>query len=276
VEYLWQGRAMTATVAEKETLGIPEGATPDAGSPPAPELRLAEGRLALTAWQSGTYEFKTASGKRASVVVGPLPQAIPLSGPWSLRFPAGWGAPEQIELTNLISWPNHPYDGVKHFSGTATYVKEFDLPDSALGDDRVWRLDLGDVQVIAEVELNGTDLGILWKPPFAADVTSALRPGRNRLEVRVTNLWPNRLIGDLRLAPQAERLLPPGRDKKLTVKSIIPAWVLKGELEPKSWGFTFAMDPHYRPDSPLLDSGLLGPVRLIPGERSSIQPGKTD
>jgi hypothetical protein len=199
--------------------------------------------------------------------VGPLPQAIPLSGPWSLRFPAGWGAPEQIELTDLISWPDHPDDGVKHFSGTATYAKEFDLPDSALGDDRVWRLDLGDVQVIAEVGLNGTDLGILWKPPFAADVTSALRPGRNRLEVRLTNLWPNRLIGDLRLAPQAERLLPPGRDKKLTVKPIIPDWLLNGEPAPKSWGYTFAVDPHYRADSPLLDSGLLGPVRLVPGER---------
>jgi hypothetical protein len=120
--------------------------------------------------------------------------------------------------------------GVKYFSGTATYTKTFDwkpAPQVEKQKTETW-LDLGDVQVMAQVKLNGHDLGILWKSPFCVNITGALQAGGNTLEVRVANLWPNRMIGDAAL-PEAER-------------------------------FTWSSYEPFAKDSPLPKSGLLGPV----------------
>ena len=130
----------------------------------------------------------------------------------------------------MISWTKHPETGVKYFSGTATYLKEFDLPAGMLGADKVVRLELGRVKNLAEVKLNGKDCGVLWKTPFQVDVTDAVRAGKNQLEVRLTNLWPNRMIGDAGLPPEKR--------------------------------YTYATWSPYKADSPLLESGLLGPVQL--------------
>jgi hypothetical protein len=111
------------------------------------------------------------------------------------------------------------------------------------------------VQVIAEVRLNGQDLGILWKPPFRLNTTAALKPGANRLEVRVTNLWPNRMIGDEQLPDS----MPWTRRRPLP--SRWPGWLLKGEPRPDG-RVTFCTRKVYKKDDPLLESGLLGPVRL--------------
>ena len=91
------------------------------------------------------------------------------------------------------------------------------------------RLNLGEVENIAEVTINGSSVGVLWKKPFVVDVTSALRPGKNRLEVKVTNVWPNRMIGDKQ--PGAQRIA------------------------------YSTFDP-FKADSPLLPSGLIGPVTV--------------
>ena len=120
---------------------------------------------------------------------------VTLQGPWNLGFPPNWGAPSQITLEILSSWTNSSDVGVKYFSGTATYTTQFDFAGPATGTT-LWTLDLGNVQVMAEVKLNGKELGVLWKPPYAVDVGPALRAGSNELEIKVTNLWPNRLIGD--------------------------------------------------------------------------------
>src|SRR5205085_2588467 len=116
----------------------------------------------------------------------------------------GWGAPPEVRLNRLLSWTEHPDSGVRYFSGTAEYVKEFDAPSGLLGKGRAVLLDLGRVKNFATVRLNGKDLGVLWKAPFRVDVAKAIRPGRNRLEVKVTNLWPNRLIGDEQLPADVE------------------------------------------------------------------------
>jgi hypothetical protein len=154
----------------------------------------------------------------------------PVTGPWELRFPSGQGAPEKIVLEKLVSWTQHQEDGVKYFSGTATYVKDVDIP---AGD--LLSLDLGKVKEIAEVRVNGKDLGVLWKPPFRVDLSGLVRPGGNRIEIRVTNLWPNRMIGDLGL--------------------------------PESKRYTWSTWNPYAKDSPLLESGLLGPVMLMASKR---------
>lgn len=176
-----------------------------------------------------------------------------IPGPWNVEFPKGWGAPPQVTFERLISWTSHPDAGVKYFSGTAAYRRRIDIPASMLGDGRKVYLDLGRVQVIAQVKLNGHDLGILWKPPFRADLTGAAKAGANDLEVRVVNLWPNRLIGDDHLPQDTEW-------SGLTLRRW-PQWLLDGKPSPTG-RLTFTTWKHWTKDDALLESGLLGPVVL--------------
>jgi hypothetical protein len=194
------------------------------------------GQLQIVASQPGRYELKTASGKtqRAKIKNVPAPQEV--TGAWDVRFPPKWGAPEQITLDHLISLSESTNAGVKYFSGTATYTKTFDWkPAAKTGKQKTetW-LDLGEVQVMGQVKLNGHDLDTLWNPPFRVNVSDALQPGRNTLEIRVTDLWPNRMIGDAAL-PAAER-------------------------------FTWSSYEPFTKDTPLPKSGLLGPVTIQTAE----------
>lgn len=161
-------------------------------------------------------------------------------GPWKIDFPAGWGAPASISLTNLVSWTDYPEDGVKYFSGTATYQTKFNFTNSPIADavSKIY-LELGGVKVMARAKVNGRDCGVAWRPPFRVDITGALKSGENQLEIQVANLWPNRMIGDAALPP--------------TNRFTWSSW------EP----FTKGM--------PLLKSGLLGPVTLsqVSANRSS-------
>ncbi|MEN6561142.1 MAG: glycosyl hydrolase [Acidobacteriota bacterium] len=122
---------------------------------------------------------------------------VTVSGPWTLRFPPGWGAPAAVLWKDLGSWTGSQDPGIRYFSGTAAYTAEFEVDEALLGGGRSLVLDLGSLREVAEVTLNGRNLGILWKEPFQTDITGALRAGRNILEVKVTNLWNNRLVGDL-------------------------------------------------------------------------------
>jgi alpha-L-rhamnosidase len=163
----------------------------------------------------------------ASGLVGGIPIWKTLSGPWRVGFQPNAGPPEQLTFPELISWPEHSDPGVRSYSGTATYLQEFELP--VLPKENVI-LDLGRVEQLASVSLNGNELGVLWKTPFAVDVTKPLRLGKNRLEVKVVNVWRNRLIADAGL-PEAKRV-------------------------------TWASYNPYKPGDRLSPSGLLGPVRL--------------
>ena len=147
-----------------------------------------------------------------------------------MSFQPDRGAPEMVAFDRLTSWSDNPIDGVKYFSGTATYSKTIQIPESALTPGAHFWLDLGDVSDVAEVAVNGKYLGIQWKTPFKVDVTGALKPGSNQIVIEVTNLWVNRLIGDQQ----------PYAVKKYTFTDFAP----------------------YKADSPLLPSGLLGPVRV--------------
>ena len=154
------------------------------------------------------------------------------SGPWQVSFPPNWGAPPQVRFDNLVSWTNSPDDGVKYFAGTAIYSKDINAPQKWFKPGAKVMLDLGTVKQIGVVSVNGKPVGgILWKRPFEVDVISALKPGSNHIEVKATNLWPNRIIGDRQ----------PNATKKY-------AWL---DYKP------------FRADTPLLESGLLGPVRVL-------------
>jgi hypothetical protein len=258
VEYTLNGKPLTASVEEGGILELLEAEGP-ASMPVCKLVRSAPGQIELQAFQSGTYELQSARGKTARVEVGFLPPPVEVDGPWMLRFPPGWGAPASVELDELISWTDHGDAGVRYFSGTAEYEKTFEIPEKLLERNNVLYLDLGQVKCLAEVTLNGRDLGVWWKPPFAADITSIARPGRNTLKVRVTNLWVNRLIGDEQYPDDCEW-------KGKPLKSW-PRWLVEREPRPVQERLTFTTWKHYTKDSAPLESGLLGPVMVRPAER---------
>jgi hypothetical protein len=119
------------------------------------------------------------------------------------------------------------------------------------------------VKCLAEVTLNGRDLGVWWKPPFVADITSVAKPGRNALKVRVTNLWVNRLVGDEQYPDDCEWNGKP-------LKSW-PQWLVAGKPRPVQERLTFTTWKHYTRDSSPLESGLLGPVMLRSAERVIVE-----
>ena len=217
------------------------------------------GRLEAEASQPGQYELTTADGRSRSFELASLPQPLEITGSWDLRFPPGLGAPDHITLDRLSSWSDHPDAGVKYFSGTAAYTKTIQVPAGLISDDRRWYLDLGQVAVMAQVKLNGQDLGILWKAPYRVEVTGVLRPGDNDLEVKVVNLWINRLIGDEQLPEDSER------NGDGTLKQW-PDWLMKGQPSPTG-RFTFTSWRLWKKNDALVQSGLLGPVMLTPAEK---------
>jgi hypothetical protein len=202
---------------------------------------------------AGRYLLRSATGKAVALDLAPMPAPREIPGPWQVNFPDGWGAPPQVTLDRLISWPSHDDEGVRHFSGTASYRRQIDIPGAMLRPGLRLYLDLGRVEVIAEVSLNGHDLGICWKPPFRVNITEAAREGANDLQIKVTNLWPNRMIGDLSLPPDVER-------NGTRLKSW-PQWLLEGRKSP-SGRLTFTTWQPWSKGDPLLESGLLGPVAL--------------
>jgi hypothetical protein len=133
-----------------------------------------------------------------------------LTGPWAVTFPPKLGAPASTHLDKLTSWTDNPDPGIKYFSGTATYTKTIQIPATWLRPNQNIYLDLADVRDIAEVTLNGKPAGTVWAPPYRVDITKALKPGPSRLEIKVTNQWTNRIIGDRQLPPEKRILAPSG------------------------------------------------------------------
>jgi hypothetical protein len=178
-----------------------------------------------------------------------------LEGPWQVSFDPKWGGPKQVVFESLEDWSRRSEDGIKYYSGQAVYKKSFDLSETgtAAGTERRLWLDMGEVKNVAAVRLNGHDLGVVWCEPWRVEITDRVKPTGNRLEVRVANLWPNRLIGDEREPPDAE-YAPAGNLARW------PDWILRGERRPSPGRHTFSTWKHYAKDSPLLPSGLLGPV----------------
>ena len=200
----------------------------DSGAPLAAAPINRDRQMIFTAWKPGLYRFVTAAGRTLIAQAAGVPAPQRVTGDWTVIFPPNLEAPPQIALDHLVSWTESMAGGVKFFSGTATYVKDFDLPGASFAAGLRQFLDLGAVKNLARVELNGQDLGVLWKEPFRVEITGVAKPGANHLRLKVTNLWPNRMIGDL--------------------------------SEPASSRVTWASVSPFTATSPLLPSGLLGPV----------------
>jgi hypothetical protein len=191
-----------------------------------------------------------------------LPGDVAISGPWRVAFSDGRGAPATVTFDSLRSWTEHDDPGVKYYSGVAAYRTTFTLAPLPAPGKAAALLDLGAVADLAELRLNGTSLGVLWQPPFRADVTRLVRSGENTLEVRVANRWINRIIGDERL-PTDLSYQKPGTNKFTDGKlEQLPAWLYDRSRIGGRQRFSFTTWQHYTAASPLLPAGLLGPVRI--------------
>jgi hypothetical protein len=222
-------------------------------------VRLADGSLEAEVRRAGTYVLKSPDGRDRRFVVPAVPGPVEIPGPWDVQFPPGWGAPPSVKLDHLISWSEHPDSGVRYFSGRACYRKTIHVPLSMVAEGSRAYLDLGAVEVIAAVRLNRRDLGVFWKPPFRVEITGIARPGDNLLEVDVTNLWPNRLIGDAQLPDDCQWEKDTLYGRRL---ARWPAWLLEDKPSPVG-RFTFATWNVWPKEAPLIKSGLLGPVSLL-------------
>lgn len=226
-----------------------------------PEVKLtvdADRKVSVQTWKPGKFVFRIADGSSNPAVVDQIPSPMELTGPWEVQFAHGGGAPEKVVFDKLISWSEHTDIGVKFYSGTATYVKTFSLSPKMVEKNRRLELSLGEVQIMAEVIVNGKNLGIFWKQPFCPDITDAVKAGENKLEVKVVNLWANRQIGD--------EFLPEDSDRNggITLKAW-PQWLLEGKSSPTG-RYTFSTWRLWNKNDPLQPSGLLGPVRIVPTE----------
>ncbi len=274
VEFTVDGKPMTRDAAENAVLALVPAA-PDV--PASYTLATTATGVELRAFQPGLYEVRTSGGKEQKFDIKTVPAPVALSGPWTVKFQPGRGAPESAKYDTLASWTDSTDKGIKYFSGTATYEQEFMIPAELLGPGTrpqvALTLDLGNVREIAEVTLNGKDLGALWKAPFALDITGVARAGKNKVVVKVTNLWINRLIGDEQYPEDTQWLRNPSTPLKAW-----PAWFAPQAASfnatlkdrPVKERLTFTTWKHWSKDSPLPESGLIGPVVVRAGVREEV------
>jgi hypothetical protein len=195
---------------------------------------FSSGERGFVATAPGTYNTTDSLGANHTFAVSAAALQAPVQTSWTLSFPAGWGAPASVPIERFESWTQSTDLGIRYFSGTAVYRTTVQIPAGLVTPDRELWLELGQVREIATVVVNGREVDTLWRQPFAARIDPLLHTGENLIEIKVANLWPNRLIGDLQ---------PSSTEK-----------------------FTHTNVRAYTKDSPLLPSGILDPVTLTIGD----------
>ncbi len=231
-----QDASETVEASFRVTGKAPQLWHPETGKTEAAAYSMANGltkvTLPLAPHDAVFVVFRTATTKTAlTLPVAAEKKLTTVEGNWQVAFQPRRGAPASATFAKLTSYSDNSAAGIKYFSGTATYTKTITAPAAWFTPKAQLWLDLGEVKNLAEVLVNGKSVGVVWKKPFRADVTQALKPGANKVEIKVTNLWVNRLIGDAQ----------PGATAKITYTSM----------------------PFYQADAPLQPAGLLGPVQLL-------------
>ncbi len=194
----------------------------------------------IRAWTNGTFAVATAAGAPTPIAVADVPAPIGIAGPWTIAFEPNRGAPESAVFETLTDWTTHTDPGIRHFAGKGTYRITFEVDASRAALPA--RLQLGSVSAIAQVRLNGRDLGVVWTAPWSVDATGALKAGHNEVEIDVISLWMNRLIGDAALPPE----------KRITKTNVT---LEQGKRTVKVY-------QGFGSEDILMPAGLLGPVRL--------------
>jgi hypothetical protein len=186
-----------------------------------------------------------------------------ITGAWSVTFDPKWGGPaKHVEFATLEDWTNRLEPGIRYYSGTAVYEREFDLPDSvSRNDNSKIFLDLGTVHDIAQVSLDGHDLGVVWTAPWRVDISGVVKAKGSRLVIKITNCWANRQIGDEQRPPDCE--YAKGDMGYGGPLKAFPEWFVKGQPRPSAGRYTFTTWNYFNKNSPLESSGLLGPVSIL-------------
>ncbi|TDO99218.1 glycosyl hydrolase [Flavobacterium sp. 245] len=218
--------------------------------------------------KKGSYKVSFTNSKSTVIKQNNEPETLFLNGNWNVSFEENRGAPSSANFEKLISWPLHSDSGIRFFSGTASYKKSFQLNSKQLKNNKRVFLDLGMVKNTASITVNQKKVILIWKQPFTVDITNYCKSGENLLEVGVTNLWPNRIIGDkyepedcvwgpIRDFPYVKPAPVIGRNLQ-----VVPEWVVNKTQRPSKNRITFCTVGFFERESPLLTSGLIGPVKI--------------
>ncbi len=259
VTYSTAGKLQTRTIQAARTLDL-------AVDVPTSKIDVTPAGTFWTTPLAGRLQYSLSNGQTKSIGVETTPTPIKLDRGWTVSFPTS--AETNLNTINpntkmdrLTSWSDLDESALRYFSGTATYQNEFSIDKNLIQANSMLELDLGDVRVVAEVFLNGQKLKTLWRAPFRTNIDDAVVAGVNKLEIKVTNLWANRLIGDEQLPSDVQR-------KGQNVKQW-PKW-LTGERQRSSGRVSFSAYKHWQADSELQRSGLLGPVIVRPYVRAKL------
>jgi len=208
--------------------------------------------MKFAAYESFFVVFSKENKKNEELSTSNFPSRktlVSLKGSWDVAFDPEWGGPEHVVFDTLKDWSLSSHKGIKYYSGIATYTNEFELKAFAKKKkSQPIYIDIGEMKNLAKVKLNGMDVGIVWTNN-QLEISNYLKKGTNTIEIEVANLWVNRLIGDQK------------KDNDEVKDGQWPKWLLKGENRPSD-RYSFVSFQHYNGNEALLESGLLGPVRI--------------
>jgi len=204
---------------------------------------LSEDMIEVTSCKNGEYSLETSGGKTIDLLFEDVIDPVSVDGPWKVDFKSGRGAPQSVEFDELQSWSQHTDPAIRYYSGNVAYQKEIDIPGEWISDEVDVILDLGKLWSVGEVFVNGVSAGIVWKPPYSVNITDHIKTGGNNIEIEVVNTWSNRLVGDA---------LTGEKYGKTNIEVSGRVW--------KRWK-----------DIPLNESGLFGPVKLMPSLKRVVQ-----
>lgn len=247
------GEEAVFVVFQSPTKGIPSISVEGEEDLEAEYVLDAGNHIKLLTSKNGSYSGKLKNGLSSIVTIEKIPKVQSLTGKWQVAFLKDYAYEGTHSFEKLTDWKNHSNDSIKYYSGTAIYNKTFDFDKTQSEANDAFIIDLGQVNVIAEVKLNGKDLGTLWTSPFRVDITDALVSGKNVLEIKVTNQWTNRLIGDEQLK---------ATDGYNQTAEFMPDWYINNQPMPDGKRSTFTTHNFYNKSSELLSAGLLGPVTI--------------
>ncbi|MBR4755411.1 MAG: hypothetical protein IK076_00555, partial [Bacteroidales bacterium] len=220
-------------------------------------------RVVLAPWSSmfvvfnhGKSDYRKAPAYKLTTI-----GSRTLDDVWEVSFLPKMDDPFSVGSFRLQDFSLSDEDRLKYFSGTATYSKTVTIGKDDLSGGRRIIIDLGELEDIAELKVNGRKVAVLWHPPFKADITDFVNAGDNRVEVAVTTNWANRLIGDEQYEPDFEWGEDRGAEMGRAMKDF-PEWFLKEGHRPSVDRKAFVIWSYFRKDSPLQPAGLVGPVRL--------------
>jgi hypothetical protein len=202
-----------------------------------------------------------ASGKQTTVNSKAITPGE-IKGPWKVSFAPKLEQSFELDFPELIDFSKHNHKQVNYFAGTATYREHIKLGTKDLCRNKRIILELGELNDIAELRVNGKSAGVLWYPPYSADITPLLKKGDNLLEILVTTNWANRLIGDEQEPVDFEWGDDRGENLGRAMLAY-PDWFINNQPRPSQNRKTFSVWYYYRKDSPLKPAGLVGPVRLV-------------